>query len=63
MNKELGIYLMVLCTIYCFRYLLPIVIEMLSKEPKPIETPNAFETVLLYLASSFIITGLIVSIF
>ena len=63
MNKEVGIYLMVLSTIYCLRYMIPIIIELISKDPKPIENPSTVETVLLYLASSLIITGIISLIF
>jgi hypothetical protein len=59
MYNEIGTFLLVLSVIFCLRHLIPIIIEMMSKEPNTIKKPSIIEIVFLYLASSFIITWLI----
>lgn len=58
MYIELGIYVMVISILYSLRHGFKLIIELKKENPKPIKL-NVAETILLYLAVTNIITGLI----
>lgn len=58
----IGIFAMVISTLYCLRHGFKLIIELKKENPRPINLTTV-ETILLYLAISTVITGLILILF
>jgi hypothetical protein len=58
----IGIFIMVISTLYCLRHGFSLIVELKKDKPTPIKL-SVIETILLYLSLSTVITGLFLIIF
>ena len=59
MIEQIKLFLLVLSVLYCFGHLLGVIISLFQAEPTQIKV-NVIEKVLLYLASTYVITSAII---
>jgi len=61
MIEEIKLFILVLSAIFCGSYVLRIVISIFQPDPIPIKL-NVSERILIYLASTYILTSIILAI-
>jgi hypothetical protein len=62
MKEKIELFVFVLSIIYCIKFIIEFVIILRQDDPEPLKI-SMVEKIFLYLASSYIITGIISMIF
>jgi len=62
MKEKIELFFFVLSAVYCFKFIAEFLIVLTQDEPAPIKI-GVVEKIFLYLASSYVITGIISLIF